>query len=175
MSGLTYELAYKGYMADIRYSAYDGGLIGTIAGIEDHVVFQGGTAKEIRQAFEKAVDDYLDFRAQLEKEPPDPDSELLVVGLPAGTQERMAAEAESLGRSFESILDEILENVDPDRARLEKEPRDLDSDLFVVRRPAGSKERRAAEAESFRRSFEGMVREILENEDPDRKPPHKAP
>jgi predicted HicB family RNase H-like nuclease len=51
---------YKGYAARIEYSDEDVCFIGHIAGINDVIGFHAESVKELRQAFEEAVDDYLD-------------------------------------------------------------------------------------------------------------------
>ncbi len=53
-------LSHKGYEPKIEYSAFDECFIGYVAGIEDIVCFHGKTAAELRVAFEKAVDGYLE-------------------------------------------------------------------------------------------------------------------
>ena len=65
-------LRYKGYMTMIEFSAEDGLLFGKIEGIGDLVNFMGESVKEIEQAFHDAVDDYLDFCREMEKEPEKP-------------------------------------------------------------------------------------------------------
>ena len=56
-------MIYKGYIAQIEYSAEDGCLIGEIAGIRDIVGFHGDSVTELRAAFEEAVEDYLDWQS----------------------------------------------------------------------------------------------------------------
>ena len=61
-------MQHKGYAARIEYSDEDGLFIGHIAGIRDVVGFHGETVSELRQAFEEAVEDYLDTCAKLKRE-----------------------------------------------------------------------------------------------------------
>lgn len=51
---------YKGYAAQIEYSDEDVCFIGHIAGIHDVIGFHAESVKDLRQAFEEAVDDYLE-------------------------------------------------------------------------------------------------------------------
>ena len=62
-------LNYKNYFANVYYSVEDKILYGKIEGIVDLVTFQSESAAEIEQAFKDAVDDYLDFCAEVGKEP----------------------------------------------------------------------------------------------------------
>lgn len=52
-------LEYKGFRAEINFSASDKILYGKILGISDLVSFEGESVTGIQQAFEEAVDDYL--------------------------------------------------------------------------------------------------------------------
>lgn len=51
-------MTFKGYAAKIEYSDDDACFIGHIAGIKDVIGFHAETVKELRAAFEEAVDDY---------------------------------------------------------------------------------------------------------------------
>lgn len=62
-------LHYKGYTARPEYSAEDRIFYGTILGISDIVDFQSDSAKDLEEEFHKAVDDYLEFCAEIGKEP----------------------------------------------------------------------------------------------------------
>jgi predicted HicB family RNase H-like nuclease len=52
-------MIYKGYAARIEYSDDDQCFIGHIAGINDVVGFHGDSVKELKVAFEDAVNDYI--------------------------------------------------------------------------------------------------------------------
>ncbi len=57
----------KGYSARVEYSEKDKCLVGHIAGITDIVGFHADTVPELREAFEEAVEDYLETCAKLNK------------------------------------------------------------------------------------------------------------
>ena len=63
------SLQYKGYYANVQYSAEDDVLFGSIVGINDLVSFEGTSVKELKQAFYEAVDDYLETCKAQNKEP----------------------------------------------------------------------------------------------------------
>ena len=65
-------MTYKGYAARIEFSSEDGCFIGHIAAINDVVGFHGDSVSELRQAFEEAVDDYLETCEELGKDPNNP-------------------------------------------------------------------------------------------------------
>ena len=53
-------MKYKGYSAHIEYSEEDRCLVGHVAGITDIIGFHGDTVAELQEAFEEAVEDYLE-------------------------------------------------------------------------------------------------------------------
>lgn len=63
------KLEYKGYHAVISYSESDSIFYGTILGMGDLVDFHCTKPEETAVEFHKAVDDYLDFCAEIGKEP----------------------------------------------------------------------------------------------------------
>lgn len=58
-------LRYKGYSARPEYSAEDRIFYGKILGISDLVDFQSENAKDLEKEFHNAVEDYLEFRAEI--------------------------------------------------------------------------------------------------------------
>jgi predicted HicB family RNase H-like nuclease len=62
-------LEYKGYSANVHFSAEEDIFYGKIIGINDLVSFEGETVIELKQAFREAVDDYLETCKEIGKEP----------------------------------------------------------------------------------------------------------
>ena len=62
-------LQYKGYYANVQYSAEDDVFFGSVIGINDLVSFEGTSVKGLKQSFYEAVDDYLDTCQAQGKEP----------------------------------------------------------------------------------------------------------
>ncbi|HCF64526.1 MAG TPA: type II toxin-antitoxin system HicB family antitoxin [Ferruginibacter sp.] len=62
-------LQYKGYYADIHFSADDEIFFGKLIGINDLVNFEADSVKGLKKAFKEAVDDYLETCKELKKEP----------------------------------------------------------------------------------------------------------
>lgn len=62
-------LHYKGYTAKTEYSAEDRIFYGKILGISDMAYFQSDSAKDLEREFHEAVDDYLEFCAEIGKIP----------------------------------------------------------------------------------------------------------
>jgi predicted HicB family RNase H-like nuclease len=66
MKGL---LKYKSFVGSVNFSDEDKVLYGKIEGITDLISYEGDSVKDITNAFEEAVEDYLDLCAQVGKEP----------------------------------------------------------------------------------------------------------
>ena len=62
-------MEYKEYYAKIEYSSEDDIFFGSIIGIDDSITFEGNSISELKKAFHKAVDDYLDMCQKIGKEP----------------------------------------------------------------------------------------------------------
>lgn len=65
-------LSYKGYSARPEYSAEDCIFYGKILGISDLADFRSENAKGLEKEFHNVVDDYLEFCADIGKEPDSP-------------------------------------------------------------------------------------------------------
>ena len=61
-------LTYKGYFTSIQFDAVGKVLYGRIEGIEDLVLFESESAKEIEKEFHDAVDDWLEFRREIDND-----------------------------------------------------------------------------------------------------------
>ena len=56
------RMEYGEFVGSVHYSAKDDVLFGKIEGINDLITFAGGSVKELRKAFEEAVDDYVSLQ-----------------------------------------------------------------------------------------------------------------
>jgi predicted HicB family RNase H-like nuclease len=54
-------LVYKGFMGSVHLSADDEIFFGKVEGIEDLISFEGNSVKEIKKAFQEAVEDYIEI------------------------------------------------------------------------------------------------------------------
>jgi predicted HicB family RNase H-like nuclease len=62
-------LQYKNYFASVHYSAPDEVFHGKILGINDLILFEGASVKELKTSFEEAVEDYFETCKEIGKEP----------------------------------------------------------------------------------------------------------
>ncbi len=93
-------MRYKGYAARIEYSNNDGCFIGHVAGIQDVVGFHGESVAELREAFQGAVDDYLETCEKLNRSPQKPYSGNVMLRIPPSIHAAIATAAEVSGKSI---------------------------------------------------------------------------
>lgn len=62
-------LEYKGYYANIHFSGEDDVFYGKLIGINDLIMFEGNSVKDLKKAFKEAVDDYLETCETVVKTP----------------------------------------------------------------------------------------------------------
>lgn len=99
-------MTYKGYTAKIEYSEKDECLIGRISDIRRIITFQGDSVKEIRQAFEEAVDLYLQSCAEKKEEPEKPHTNRQVVRVSSALHNILALAAGSENKSISEWITE---------------------------------------------------------------------
>jgi predicted HicB family RNase H-like nuclease len=101
-------MIFKGYAAKIEYSDEDACFIGHIAGIKDVIGFHAETVKELRAAFEEAVDDYLATCEKLGRTPQKPYSGKLMLRVPPEVHARAAMMAQAHGLSINQWASDVL-------------------------------------------------------------------
>jgi len=75
-------MRYEGYTADVKYSEQDEALIGKVIDINDIIVFEGQSVKEITETFHKMIDEYLADCQKEGKEPAKPFTGKVMVRMP---------------------------------------------------------------------------------------------
>jgi len=63
-------MEYKDFIGSVRYSAVDDIFYGKLEGIEDLIVFEGDSVKELNSAFNRAVEEYQEHVRKLENRDP---------------------------------------------------------------------------------------------------------
>ncbi len=101
-------MTYKNYSARIEYSDEDDCFVGRVAGIRDMISFHGENVEEIRQAFQEAVDFYLDTCAERGEAPNRPYSGKLMLRVAPEVHAAVAAAAEVSGKSINQWASDIL-------------------------------------------------------------------
>jgi len=102
-------LTYKGYIGSVSFSEKDNVLFGKIEGIDGLVNFEGGSVKELTDAFHEAVDDYISYCKEEGIEPHKSYSGSLSVRLTPEMHSRVAAIAKRMGISVNSFIKSAVE------------------------------------------------------------------
>ena len=103
-------MTHKGYAARIEYSDDDACFVGHIAGIKDIVGFHGESVAELRDAFEEAVEDYLETCDALNRQPSKPFSGKLELSIPPDVHAGIAVAAETSGKSINQWVEDAFTN-----------------------------------------------------------------
>jgi predicted HicB family RNase H-like nuclease len=93
-------MEYKGYFAKVEFDDDDNIFHGEIINLRDVITFEGETVKELKQAFQDSVDDYLDFCAERGEEAEKPYSGKFVVRVEPELHKNITIEARKKGMSL---------------------------------------------------------------------------
>ena len=63
------KLLFKDFIGSVHFEAEDELFFGRIEGVDDLITFEGESVKDLKAAFEEAVDDYLELCQSIGKEP----------------------------------------------------------------------------------------------------------
>ncbi|MFC6619261.1 type II toxin-antitoxin system HicB family antitoxin [Deinococcus radiophilus] len=102
-------LEYKGYVGSVTFDAEAEILHGTVVNTRDVITFQGKSVSETKAAFEDSVEDYLEFCAELGREPEKPMSGKFNVRISPLLHAQAVATAASAGLSLNSLVEQALE------------------------------------------------------------------
>ncbi|GAA3991187.1 type II toxin-antitoxin system HicB family antitoxin [Comamonas faecalis] len=103
-------LTHKGLTARVEFDADDGILWGKVLGLPDHlsITFEGETARELRQDFERAVDFYLQECARTGAEPLKPASGKLMLRVAPEVHSAALIAAQAAGVSLNQWAARVL-------------------------------------------------------------------
>lgn len=102
-------LEYKGYHTSITYDAHAARLRGVIHGIDDHIDFSSDKVEEIEQEFHKAVDDYLEFCAEVGKVPCKEYKGVFNVRVKPALHKELAQISEKDGETLNAVVERALQ------------------------------------------------------------------
>ena len=106
---MTNTMTYRNYAARIEYDDEDGLFFGRIAGIQDGVGFHADSVDGLREAFQEAVDDYLETCAKIGKDPQKPYSGRVMFRVNPEVHRRAALAAELSGKSLNQWAEDVLD------------------------------------------------------------------
>jgi predicted HicB family RNase H-like nuclease len=98
----------KGHTAIIAYDDRDNIIYGHLADTHDDVYFEGTTLEGLEQAFHEAVDDYLAYCEESDREPAKPFSGRLNIRMDADLHRRAHITARRKGVSLNRLITDAL-------------------------------------------------------------------
>lgn len=101
-------MEYKGYFAKVEFDDDDNIFHGEIINLRDVITFEGETVKELKQAFQDSIDDYLDFCKQRGEDPEKPYSGKFVVRVEPELHKNITIEARKKGKSLNVWVKDAL-------------------------------------------------------------------
>ena len=102
-------MAYKDYMGSVHYSDEDRVFYGKVEFIRSLISYEGTDVDSLRQAFEEAVDDYLELCAEEGREPEQPFKGSFNVRTGCELHRRSVMLAREKGISLNKLVTEALE------------------------------------------------------------------
>lgn len=103
-------MKYKGYVAVPQYSANDKCFFGKLAGIKDHVIFEGNSVQQLEKAFREAVNDYIETCSIMGKKPQQSQASKLQLRLHPELHAKIIETAGYEGKSVNQYLIDMLEH-----------------------------------------------------------------
>ena len=101
-------MTYKSYIGTVHYSEEDDVFHGKIEAINDLIMFEGTSVKEIKKAFHEAVDDYLETCREMGRQPQKPFKGNFNVRISPDLHRKAAAKATMMGVSLNQFVQEAL-------------------------------------------------------------------
>jgi predicted HicB family RNase H-like nuclease len=115
---------YRGFTGVFAFDPSIDALHGRIVGLQDVVTFQGQSLDELRREMAESVEDYLEFCAEVGKEPERPYRGEFLVRTTPELHRAAAVEAESSGMSLNAWVEATLTSVVRERRPEYGLPRD---------------------------------------------------
>lgn len=102
-------MEYKGYYGSVHYNDDDRIFHGKLEFIRDLISYEGSDVNSLRQAFEEAVEDYLDLCTQEKRVPEKPLKGSFNVRTGSDLHRRASVYAKSKGKNLNQVVIEALE------------------------------------------------------------------
>jgi len=102
-------MTYKGYLGTVRYNEEDEVFHGKIEAINDLIMFEGKSVKELKKAFHEAVDDYLETCREMGREPQKPFKGSFNVRISSDLHKEAVEKATREGVSLNQFVQKAIE------------------------------------------------------------------
>jgi predicted HicB family RNase H-like nuclease len=132
-------IEYKGYTGIFEFDPSIDAFHGRIIGLQDVVTFQGRSLEELRREMAESVEDYLEFCAEVGKEPERPYRGEFLVRTTPELHRAAAIEAEASGMSLNAWVEAALTSVVRERRQGYGGPRDTEKKRRGRRKKASAK------------------------------------
>jgi predicted HicB family RNase H-like nuclease len=117
-------IEYKGYTGIFEFDPSIDAFHGRIIGLQDVVTFQGRSLEELRREMAESVEDYVEFCAEVGKEPERPYRGEFLVRTTPELHRAAANEAEASGMSLNAWVEAAITSVVRERRQAYGKPQD---------------------------------------------------
>lgn len=101
-------LEYNGYFGSVEISLEDNVIYGKLLHINDLVTFEADNVSELELVFKETVDDYLEYCAQIGKEPDKPFKGSFNVRISPENHKKAVAQATRMGISLNQFVETAI-------------------------------------------------------------------
>jgi len=101
-------LHYKDYVGSVEFSEADGVFHGKVVGIRSLISFEGNSVNAIIKDFHHAVDEYLEFCAETERQPEKPFKGSFNVRIGTDLHRKAALAASVRGISLNTLVEDAI-------------------------------------------------------------------
>ena len=101
-------LEYKGYVAKLHFDFGDNIIVGRVVNAKEVISFHADNTIEIKQAFEDAINDYIEACTKYDIEPAKPHSGKFSLRLTSELHRELSAEAAQEGISLNDLAGQLL-------------------------------------------------------------------
>jgi predicted HicB family RNase H-like nuclease len=105
-------MKYKGYIGHVEYDDEAKIFHGEVVGLRDIITFQGKSVKELEQAFQESVNDYLAWCKERGEKPERTFSGTFNLRIPPELHAKLAFQAKTMGLSLNAYVAEKLRAID---------------------------------------------------------------
>ncbi len=102
-------LEYNGFIGSVDFSLEDQILFGGLLHINDLVTYEGETIQELEEAFQEAVEEYIELCKECDKEPEKPFKGVFNVRVSPETHKKAVFEAEKRGMTLNQFVGEAIQ------------------------------------------------------------------
>jgi predicted HicB family RNase H-like nuclease len=104
-------MEYKGYIGAIEFDPSIDAFHGRVLGLQDVVTFQGRSLDELRREMAESIEDYLEFCAEVGKDPERPYRGEFLVRTTPELHRAAAQQAEASGMSLNAWVEATIASV----------------------------------------------------------------